>query len=460
MEKEQLVEIARKYYSRPEIARYIAAYSKNREVVAKYYDRFGKRPDSIEYANDVRGLAEKNATSFHCSVELWQDPLALAKELSEEKLNSLRLGWDLLLDIDCPFLDYSKETARFLIKALEWHGIKSYGIKFSGNKGVHIILSHGAFPQTITYKGKNITIKDFFPTGPRLIASYLTAFIEKDLRDAILSLSSLDEIQKATGKERKDLMLDGKFNPYSIVSIDSILMSSRHLYRMPYSLHEKTGLASIVLSKAQLLAFKPSFARPSAVIIKKFLPEPEPEEARELLLNALDWQDKEKFILAEADAEAKLQIQRQEIKIRAEESERLKEAYCDCIANALAGIKQDGRKRALFVLITYFRALGLDFEKIERIIKEWNEKNYKPLREGYIKTQLEWFKKQTKIILPPNHEANIYYRDIGILGESCSQAKNPVTFTIKKLKALMQEEKEKVEKKGKRGRKKEEEKME
>ncbi|MEM2479096.1 MAG: hypothetical protein QXJ92_02820, partial [Candidatus Pacearchaeota archaeon] len=78
----------------------------------------------------------------------------------------------------------------------------------------------------------------------------------------------------------------------------------------------------------------------------------------------------------------------------------------------------------------------------------------------YIKTQLEWFKKQTKIILPPNHEANIYYRDIGILGESCSQAKNPVTFTIKKLKALTQEEKEKVEKKGKRGRKKEEEEME
>ncbi|MEM2933157.1 MAG: DNA primase small subunit domain-containing protein [Candidatus Pacearchaeota archaeon] len=447
MEKAEIVAIARKYYARDDIAQYMALYARNREVVAKYYDKFGKRPDTIEYANDIKSLAEKNATSFHCSVELWKDPLSLAKELREEQINELRLGWDLLLDIDCNFVDYSKEAAMLIVKALELHGIKNYGIKFSGNKGFHIVLSHEAFPKILPYKNKEITIKEFFPSGPRLIASYLSDFIEEKLREIILSMNSIEEIAKACQKQVKDLIVNDKFNPYSIISIDTILISNRHLYRMPYSLHEKTGLVSAVLNKQQLNAFNLIIAKPSAIIIRPFLKKPEEDEAKELLINAFDWQNKEKILLKQEDIK-KFERKDNGLNLELEKEMITEDLYCDCIKKALEGIKLDGRKRALFLLLTYFRSLGFSFEKIEAIIREWNEKNYRQLKESYIKAQLEWFKKQTKKILPPNHSAAVYYKETGLLGEGCKLEKSPLTFTIKRLKEIKEKVKESKRKKG------------
>ncbi|MEM1577843.1 MAG: DNA primase small subunit domain-containing protein [Candidatus Pacearchaeota archaeon] len=433
MEKEEIIKIAKKYYSRNDIAKAISSYAKNREIVIKYYDKFGKRPDIIEYANDVKVIAEKNGTSFHCSVELWKEPLALAKELNEKEINENRIGWDLLIDIDCPFLDYSKEAAKLIIEALELHGIKNYGIKFSGNKGFHIVISHKAFPEKIKFRNEEILIKDFFPQGTRIIANFIADFIEKDLRNAILSLNTLDEIAKATNKEKKSLLINNKFNPYSIITLDSMIMSSRHLYRMPYSLHEKTGLVSIVINKAQLNSLNLSMAKPSSVIIKPFIKNPNPDEAKELLINALDWQDNNKIFIAEF-GEGKIEYKKEYEKIKKIKITNLEEVYCGCIKKILEGIKQDGRKRALFVLITYLRSIGVDLDKIEKIIYDWNKKNYKELKEGYIKSQLNWFKKQTKIILPPNHDSNIYYADIGILTEECKKFKNPLSYTAEILK--------------------------
>lgn len=433
MEKEEIIKIAKKYYNRNDVAKYIANYAKNREIVAKYYDQFGKRPDSIEYVNDVKVLVEKNATSFHCSVELWKDITQL-KEANEEKLNELRIGWDLLIDIDCNFLDYSKETAKLIIKALEHYGIKNYGIKFSGNKGFHIVISHKAFPQYIRFKSKEMLVKDFFPQGTRIIASYLADFIEDDLRKTILSLNSIEEISKATNKPINSLLINNKFNPYSIISIDSMIMSTRHLYRMPYSLHEKTGLVSVVINKAQLNSFNLAIAKPSAIIIKPFLKNPNPEEAKELLRDALDWQSKEKIFIGEIGKEKVEEIEYEIKKIKKIYIKNLEHAYCGCIKKILEGIKHDGRKRALFVLITYLRTLGMEFNKIENIVYEWNKKNYKELKENYIKNQLNWFKKQTKTILPPNHDSNLYYADIGILTEECKKFKNPLSYTAEVLK--------------------------
>jgi len=453
MKIKDIIEIARKYYRRHDVARAIANYSKNREVVAKYYDKFGRRPDAIEYENDIMYFAENNATSFHCSVELWKDPLSLAKDLQEEKLNELRIGWDLLIDIDCPFVDYSKEAAKLIIKSLEWHGINNYGIKYSGGKGFHIVLSNNAFPDSIKYKDKEIAIKDFFPVGPRIIASYLSDFIEKELREVILSLSSIENIAKATGKNQDDLMIGGKFNPYSIVGLDTVLMSSRHLYRMPYSLHEKTGLVSTVINKQQLNAFNLNIAKPSAVIIKQFLKKANAGEANELLVNALDWKEKEKIMpgLEQLKANIKEKYAYSDFKPIAITKD-ISNAYCGCIKKILEGMKQDGRKRALFILITYFRSLGFDFARIEDIIKKWNEKNYRPLKEPYIKGQLNWYKKQTKAVLPPNHDATAYYKDIGILSETCSQSKNPVAYTARVLRQMARNEDSKKKGQGRKRR--------
>src|SRR3989338_7002432 len=92
--KEQRVRnITSLYYSRPDIQKAIFEFSKNREVCPRYFEGFGKRPDSLQYPRDVFELVKKGATSFHCSEEIWSDPLQIETGMKEEKLNSLRIGW-------------------------------------------------------------------------------------------------------------------------------------------------------------------------------------------------------------------------------------------------------------------------------------------------------------------------------------------------------------------------------
>jgi len=135
--EERIRNITRLYYSNPRVQEAILRFSKDREVVPQYYEGFGKRPDKIQYISDIMGLVNKGATSFHCSEELWNEPLELNADMNIEELNKLRNGWDLLIDIDSPFLDSSKIATKLILIALEYHGVKNYGVKFSGNKGFH-----------------------------------------------------------------------------------------------------------------------------------------------------------------------------------------------------------------------------------------------------------------------------------------------------------------------------------
>ncbi len=435
--KEKIQLIARRYYKQKNIAKVLVEQTRNREVVAKFYDKFGKRPDALEYEHDVIALANQGATSFHVSEEIWKDVMQLSTGLSLKQLNELRIGWDLLIDIDCKFLEYSKITAHLVVEALKFHGIHSYGIKYSGNKGFHIVVSFDAFPKQV----RNIQTKDFFPEGARLIASYLKELIAKQLSNAILSINTLKEIAERTNKKPQDLMISNSFNPFSVVDIDTVLISSRHLYRAAYSLHEKTGLVSVVLDEDKLKKFVPSMAKPDEIVVKPFIKPAEKNEAKELLLQALDWQTRNKFIV---------ELPKQIKTSKAIKIDKLTPAVMPpCIKKLLEGIKQDGRKRALFVLITYLRTLNQDFDVIENIVREWNEKNYKPLTNSYIKCQLNWFKKQTKTILPPNCDNRNYYADIGICDATTRQTcnvKNPINYTIK-LARLKPKQKKQVKKK-------------
>ncbi|MEK6808978.1 MAG: hypothetical protein AABY14_04790, partial [Nanoarchaeota archaeon] len=66
------------YYSRKEIVDEIVYNSKDREVVARFNESFGKRPDTIKYPEDVITIVKSGASSFHCSQELWRNPLQLS----------------------------------------------------------------------------------------------------------------------------------------------------------------------------------------------------------------------------------------------------------------------------------------------------------------------------------------------------------------------------------------------
>jgi hypothetical protein len=91
----------------------------------------------------------------------------------------------------------------------------------------------------------------------------------------------------------------------------------------------------------------------------------------------------------------------------------------------------DGKKRALFALINFFRSIGMDKEEMEKIIFEWNDKNEVPLKKGYVNSQLSWAYKR-KPLMPPNCKE--FYQGLGVCKPDnlCSKIKNPVNYIIRK----------------------------
>jgi DNA primase catalytic subunit len=506
------------YYSRSDVKKAMFEFSKNRECVPRYFEGFGKRPDAFQYESDISEQVKKGATSFHCSEEIWSDPLEISTELSKKEFDELRIGWDLLLDVDSPYLEYSKIYTRLLINALRLHGLENFNIKFSGSKGFHLIVPWKAFPKEI-YTQKT---KDMFPEWPRIICQYLSELIQPKLTEEILKDDSLKQLAKKTGRQEEDLIvkeciscnrpvtkkylitwtcpgckneivtMDGLYNNrrkskcpdcrkeliensrkeiYScefcninsrknpemfeqkeriatekLIDADLILVAPRHLFRMPYSLHEKTALASIVLDKNKINDFQIKDANPLKAQVKDFYPIARENEAKELLLQALDWKEQkdkeEKMIQEKKDSiNTALQISKpvnSNKKLGPGEYKKIEIAnptediYPPCIKILLKGIPGDGRKRALFLLINFFKSLGVSDAELEKRINEWNEKNPQPLKKGYIQSQLIWYKK-SGARMPPNCDKT-NYKDLAICkpDELCKQVKNPINYAVKK----------------------------
>jgi hypothetical protein len=213
------------------------------------------------------------------------------------------------------------------------------------------------------------------------------------------------------------------------MGLDLVLVSPRHLFRMPYSLHEKTSLASVVLDKHELEEFQPSHAHPIKVKVKQFNPSVEFCEAKSLVMQALDWwktqEEKENFVYSAAS-------KKENSFQPPERGNWTDKDFPEAIKKILHGMS-DGKKRALFVLINFFRSLGMQRDELEKRVIEWNAKNEPPLKEGYIKAQIIWVFKHNPI-LPPNF-SNPLYLDLGVFHEQDSRyAKNPVQYVIKHAK--------------------------
>ncbi len=401
-------EIVSVYYSRKDVQEAIFEFSQNREVSARYFESFGKRPDSLQYKGDVFQAVKKGATSFHCSEELWKNPLEISTNMKRENLDDLRMGWDLVIDIDSKYLDFSKVLAEQILKILKFHGLKNIGIKFSGSKGFHIIVPWKAFPKQVG----EIRTSRMFPEWPRMILNYITEKTKPLL---------LKEITKLTTESK--YLVD--FEASKEVIPDIILVSSRHLFRMPYSLHEKTSLASVVLNPEEISKFQPRDANPLKVSVRNFLPDSKEGEATELLTSALDWH-KENF--------SEEVTERKESDFSPVKIENLSDKFFPpSIQKILQGI-DDGRKRALFILLNFFRSISMERAELEKRIHEWNKKNKMPLNDGYVKSQIMW-SYRNKIVPPPNFSKD-YYKGIGIVPtDEELRFKNPVNYVLRKSKA-------------------------
>jgi len=406
VKEERIKKILQLYYSKPEVQKAILEFSKNREIAPSYMmESFGKRPDSLQYVSEIFEMVKKGATSFHSSQELWEDPLEISTDMNGKQANELRIGWDLLLDIDSKYLDYSKILAEQIIKIFKFHGLKSFSIKFSGSKGFHIIVPWQAFPKEVG----GVKTSDMFPEWPRIITKYLMDKTEDHL------------IREVTELTRPSKYVRDKEASKEVVP-DLILVSSRHLFRMPYSLHEKTALASIVIDPEKVLEFQPKDADPLTVKVVNFLPQAKEGEASELLREALDWYKNKN----PEETQEKRTFEFKPIKL----TNLSEKNFPPSIQKILQGLS-DGRKRGLFIILNFFRSVGMEREELEQRIEEWNKKNEIAVKKGYIQSQLSWAYRH-KPVLPPNYLKD-YYKGIGIIPtEEELRYKNPVTYTIKK----------------------------
>src|SRR3989344_3415884 len=416
-----------KYYSNKKVQEILLKTSKDREVSARFQDAFGKRPDILQFGNDILEFVKKGATSFHFSEEHWSNPLTLSPGMTKSRLDNLRIGRDLILDIDGP-LEFSKITAHLIVEALQFHDVENLTVKFSGNKGFHIAVPFNAFPDKVDNK----KTKDLFPDGPRTIASYLKEMIKDMLAAELIKKYSVEEILKKTKKQKEDILYNicPKCNliieektkmEYKCNKCGTKEESDVEEYdECPYCKGPRTKDKKRIIKCLNCgLDDNKEDAKPENVSFnEKFLSECSDGEASKLIIQAFDWNKK----LPQRD----IKIQKQYPDITQKISMEL---FPHSIKKGLMGI-EDGRKRFLFVLLNFLRSLNYDYDEIEKIIEEWNKKNREPLKEGYIRSQIMWHKRQNKV-LPPNYSNKAYYDDIGLKPqENELKFKNPVNYSL------------------------------
>jgi hypothetical protein len=239
-----------------------------------------------------------------------------------------------------------------------------------------------------------------------------------------------------SNKVKKELDLS------SIVNVDTVLISSRHMYRMPYSLHEKTGLVSVPFDIKHILKFEKIEGDTKKFKAYKFLDREEAKsgEASNLFQKAFDYKS-EKSIKHKDDIRKTFEKVKSEItssNVSLDLTAIPEEFFPPCIKKINAGL-EDGKKRALLVMINFLSSCHWDFDKIEEYVTKWNERN-KPdhLRETYIKGQLRYYKTQAASnkdkMMPPNCDNKAYMIDTQFCNPDglCRIIKNPVQYAKRK----------------------------
>lgn len=415
-----MLNIVKEYYSRKEIQEFLVEFGKNREVVSVYKDgKYGERPDVLLSSADVISKVEEGAIAFHCTAERFENPMLLSAGMLKEEFDNLRIGWDLVIDVDVKDFEIAKIATKCLIQTIKNYGVKSYLVKFTGGDSFHIIIFFESFPEKI---GNRNVAKQYLEISRSLI-EYIKHETEEELRKNLIEIiGNPKEIAERVKKQISEIYSENKLDPFKVVNID--VFGLRHLFRMPYSLNEKTYLVSLPIDDKEILNFKKSFANPNevkeVVKIKKFK-----NDAEILVYQAIDWIERKGI---------EVEIKEMKEEIRKRKIAKIPEEYFPpCIKNILTGL-QDGRNRSIFVLITFLRNVGYTMEEIEKILEEWNKRNKPPLREGIIRTQFRWHLRQNRELLPPNCDHPVFYKDYGVCmpDEFCRLIRNPLSYALKK----------------------------
>ncbi|MDO8481296.1 MAG: hypothetical protein Q7S65_05815 [Nanoarchaeota archaeon] len=210
------------------------------------------------------------------------------------------------------------------------------------------------------------------------------------------------------------------FNPLSIIEVDTILIATRHLYRMPYSFHEKSGLVSTPFNPEKVLDFEKKLANPETLKLTRFTfidrKKAKSGEASRLLHEAM------------RAAEAKKEV-REEREFQKVEN-AIPESFFPPAIKTMLGPLKDGKKRALFILTNFLVSVGWDYEMVEKRFEEWNKQHPESLRQNIITSHLSYHKRNKEKILPPNYTSD-YYQAVGVTPTPEEKRfKNPVQYAI------------------------------
>ena len=410
------------YYSREDVRNFLLNFGNNREVAGVFRNgNFSQRPNVVLYPKDITAMVKTGVIEFHGSLEHWSQPMSLRSD----NYDKLRIGWDLILDIDCKLFEHGKIASDAFIWGLKKHDIGGVSIKFTGGTGFHIGIPWNSFPKTIDYKPS----VELYPELARKIIMYLRDFVFERLEKKLFKGYSAEELSHQVNKPLGNILTDEGLDVYEIVDVDPILVSPRHLFRLPYSLNSKTFLVSLPLNPKKLEDFERMNSKPDRIKVEeKFLDKSEDNEAELLVAESIDWYVRTKKKMEER-AKRKFIITR---KIP-------QERFPPCLKNILEGLS-DGRKRSVFILLNFLKSSKWGWDEIEKFISEWNEKNKPPLRENYIRSHLRWHKARGKSILPPNCAHGGWYEDFGVCkpdnmcGGAAKTIKNPVNYALKGLR--------------------------
>lgn len=463
------------YYSRKDVQEFLLNFCKGREVAGVFASgAFSERPNVLKYPGDIMHMVREGVVAFHGSVERWSNPMNLKSDVD---YNDLRAGWELILDFDCEQTDHGKVAAKVFRDVLAGFGVSNISLKFTGGTGFHLGVPWESIPEKVTYdvqsasahamadrpksrysggvivtstpRGKKyvsprsgwkaaeeasyISTAQQFPELGRRVLEFLKLEGEQKLREALLEKWSMDELAAAVGRPVDALKdKDMGLNPYKVVGVDSVLISPRHLFRLPYSLHEKSGLVSLPFKFGDLDSFSKEHAFHENVKVEMgFLgitasgSPPRQDDAAKLFTRAIEWAVEQKKF------EQKTAL---ETRGRSRHAPTPCELFPPCIKNILNGLS-DGRKRALFILTNFLRTENWEQEAIEVLLKGWNERNNPHLPESLLANHLRSVEKKPPVP-PPNCVQDGWYEDFEVCkpDETCGQnkgVKNPVTYPAK-----------------------------
>jgi hypothetical protein len=399
------------YYRRDDVKSALLELSHGREVVGVFRNGdYSTRPNTLAYSQDIDAMVKSGALEFHASIERWSNPMAIRAD----NYGSLRSGWDLILDIDCKDFGQGKVGTGVILDALRSHDIRNISLKFTGGSGWHIGVPWEAIPKDMEYRK---TVK-LYPDIARSVCAYLKEFVSGRLEEALLRKWSPEQLAQDSGVPLGKLLSEDSIDPWKLIEIDPVLISPRHLFRMPYSLNRKSFLVSLPVKPEGISGFEKSQAAADRVHAKlRFLEDSEEDEAEVLFTEALDWANKRLKRTVERGV------------IRKADQPLQAEMFPPCVKDIVNGL-EDGRKRSVFILINFLSSSGWSHKAVGKFISEWNLRNRPPLDGNYVKSQLKYAERREKPVAPPNCKNPAYYLGFGVCkpDDHCRTIKNPVSY--------------------------------